>query len=687
MKLRQKSLLIVTISFFALFLLIFASANTIILNNYLELEERLAENDVQRAVNAIKMEIGFLQRILLDWSVWDDSYQFVQDGNAEYVESNLVPSTFIALHMDAILIINNEMQLVYGQGVDAKEEEIADMPDGMWEAVLEKKDWLTHKDVQSRAAGIIKLPEGPMLIASTAIVTSENTGPVMGTIIMGRLLQNDEMEHFSEASGLRLQYEEAAGQLPDDYKRALRALDKEADVFLHKVSLNELNAYTVIDDISGVPLLILKCILGRDVYRQGVESYKYFIGAIVGLGFFFSLLTWLLFHKFVISRLSLLSHELRGIVKNADHSLRAKVMGTDELSDITHDINNMLLSLELSDDEFNASIVNSLYENLAVLDTSGNIISANKIWYRFASSKDSFLKNCREPGDNMLQALNQNSGAHEYVKDIIGVLSDALKTDDYNSSLEFGDLEGGHGWFLMSITSFKGRGGGVVVSILDITHRKEVETALAKSLNESQMLLNEVHHRVKNNLHIISSFHNIQQDYTQNPEVQSILQESMNRVRAMALLHEKLYTLGSLSSINIYDYLIPVIHNLLETYEATDVTCRPRIEDISIPMDKLIPIGLIVNELFSNSLKYAFKDTGAGELIIRMSTHDDTVELVLGDNGVGIPDEVNLEEPDSFGFVIVNALVEQIDGRIRRRQGSKSIFDITIPLTKESENG
>nr|WP_081882649.1 histidine kinase dimerization/phosphoacceptor domain -containing protein [Methanobacterium sp. SMA-27] len=219
---------------------------------------------------------------------------------------------------------------------------------------------------------------------------------------------------------------------------------------------------------------------------------------------------------------------------------------------------------------------------------------------------------------------------------------------------------------------------GSLGMLTDITKRKEMEEELKKSLNEKEMLLKEIHHRVKNNLMVISSLLNLQSNYIKNKEDFDMFRESQNRAKSMALIHELLYRSDDLKSINFGDYMGTLIKDLFNTYinDPSHLKLNLDLQNIKLDINTSIPLGLIVNELVSNSMKYAFPDGREGEINISLKTEDGEYILIVGDNGVGIRDDIDFRNTDSLGLQLVNNLTQQIDGEIElnKKHGTEFII-------------
>ncbi len=196
----------------------------------------------------------------------------------------------------------------------------------------------------------------------------------------------------------------------------------------------------------------------------------------------------------------------------------------------------------------------------------------------------------------------------------------------------------------------------------------EADEQLKVLLHEKEVLLKEIHHRVKNNLQVISSLFNIQSGYIKDKEQAiRVFEESLNRIRSMAIIHEKLYKTREISKINFSEYLNDLTANIFRSYSSISSGIRVKIkaDDILLNIDIAIPLGLIVNELVSNSIKYAFPDKGRGEIMIELrSDKEGSLFLVVGDNGIGLPEGLDIGNTESLGLQLVKTLVRQLKGTI-----------------------
>lgn len=264
-------------------------------------------------------------------------------------------------------------------------------------------------------------------------------------------------------------------------------------------------------------------------------------------------------------------------------------------------------------------------------------------------------------------------------------------------------------------------GDGFALAWRDVTERKKSEKILRKSLEEKEILLKEIHHRIKNNMQVISSLLGLQSMYVNDKNSISILKESQERVKSMAIVHEKLYGSKDFTKINIKEYIKDLSMHLFNSFDAHKINLKVDGEDLFLDLDTAIPCGLIINELVTNSIKYAFPanyvckseneesnpsssihetknrkfsdsaneiyrpenrkfSDSANKIHVNLSSKDNELTLKLSDNGIGMPKGKNLENNDTLGFLIINTLVNQIHGSIKMYNKKGTTFEIKFPF-------
>lgn len=241
-----------------------------------------------------------------------------------------------------------------------------------------------------------------------------------------------------------------------------------------------------------------------------------------------------------------------------------------------------------------------------------------------------------------------------------------------------------HGDFLVSVTPLCDEEGILVGSVhvaRDITEKKRAEEQLKASLNEKEVLLREIHHRVKNNMQVISSLLSLQATYIADEQVKNVFMESRDRVKSMALIHEKIYSSVNLAKIDFGEYCRSLVAGISRSFHASAKRIRFDISggEVYFGVDTAIPCGLILNELVSNSLKHAFPGESNGIVGISLETvAQGGICLVVSDNGIGFPEHINFRIARTLGLRLVNMLVGQLRGTIEKTDGPGTTFTITL---------
>ncbi|MBV1878989.1 MAG: PAS domain S-box protein [Pseudomonadales bacterium] len=216
----------------------------------------------------------------------------------------------------------------------------------------------------------------------------------------------------------------------------------------------------------------------------------------------------------------------------------------------------------------------------------------------------------------------------------------------------------------------------------EIRENKQVQRELAESLKEKELLLKEVHHRVKNNMQVISSLLNIQAETVGDEIFASLLGESQQRIKSMSLIHENLYQSVDLTAIDFNDYINMLANSLQRFYAVKGSVVRLdiQVDHVLLDIETAVPCGLIINELISNSLKHAFEGVETYGLInVNFNLHENYYVLVISDNGIGLPDGFKLDSLNSMGMEIVSILTQQLDGKLKYISDHGTRFEISFP--------
>lgn len=338
MKIRLKTLIIVGGAVIVLGFIIYGVSQTVLIKGFLEIEEQMVEKDVRRAINSLYNDIYVIDSTNYDWSAWDDTYKFIQDRNEEYIESNLINDTFVTIGINVMLYFNSSGELIFGKAVDLDNGTETQIPQDLLDYIEENEFLLNHRNVEDNISGIILLPEMPAMISSRPILTSENKGPIRGALIMVRYIDEEEIKKLSQLT-----------QLSIEILRYNETKFPKEEISIEPVNQDYIIGYGVIPDINGKPSLVIKVSEKRDIYQQGKTTLYYYGFSIISLGLLLAIAMTFLLDTSIVSRLLKLNESVKKIEESGDVSKRIEVYGNDEIANLARRINDMLESLEKSE--------------------------------------------------------------------------------------------------------------------------------------------------------------------------------------------------------------------------------------------------------------------------------------------------------------------------------------------------
>jgi PAS domain S-box-containing protein len=339
-------------------------------------------------------------------------------------------------------------------------------------------------------------------------------------------------------------------------------------------------------------------------------------------------------------------------------------------------------ALQQSEERFRA-LIESSSDVTSVIDSQGRVLyqspNYRSVWGRDSQS---------EIGKDMFKDVHPDDAS--LVREAFAHL---IQNPDDPVQLQLRALHTDGSWRTLEVVARNRLGyqtvRGIVVNFRDITARKLAEERILGALEEKDALLKEIHHRVKNNMQIISSLLRLQASTTRSQRAVNMFRESQDRIRSLALIHDKLYHSQSLARIDLAEYVKCLVDELFNAYRPSasgvSVSVDVSVDGTLVDMDTSIPCGLIINELVTNALKHGFPGGRAGEIMVRVFEDEgDTLTLLISDNGVGIPTTVDTKDPESLGLQLVNALTRQLGGTIEMDSTKGTSFRITFPRKRDA---
>ena len=350
MTLRRKTFLIIVLTLFCSITVLYGVSKSILLDGFARLEKATAGQNINRALNSVSELLRDLDRRTVDWAIRDETYGFAGDNNLNYIGTNLTAATFLSLQINLVMFINSSGQIVFAKCFDLNKKEAIPVPEELKKSVNAGSPLLRHRpDPKDRITGIVLLTEGPMLVASSPVLTTQGKGPVRGTLVMGRYLDAAEIDRLGKVTGLSLTlYRFDDAKMPSDFRAALASLTPDVRYISRPLNEKRTAGYTLIKDIFGRPALIMRVDMPRDIYMQGIASLRYLIYILFAAGLAAGIGIFLIADKLVLTRLSRLSAEVNNIGARGDLSVRVSTAGDDELSSLASAINRTLAVLEES---------------------------------------------------------------------------------------------------------------------------------------------------------------------------------------------------------------------------------------------------------------------------------------------------------------------------------------------------
>ncbi|MEG4305401.1 response regulator [Microcoleus sp. D3_18a_C4] len=376
MQLRKKTLLIIGAALISLIVVLYATASTILLHDFHNLEAQYVRQDVARALDALDDDLSNLDTSAQDYAEWDDTYSFVETRNENFVKSNFVDSTFIYLRLNLLVLLDSNGKTIFSKGFDLKSQTEIPIPESLKQHLTEALlDSSTVDGDRPAKTGVLTLPEARLLIASKPILNSNSQGPPRGTLILGRYLDSSEIGLLSELTHLSVDFRlpsldfkvgaaNYSGHSAKALARSRQELEnvklkisnlKSVEILVEPLSDTLVAGYALIRDIHGNLALLLRVETDRIIYSQGQATLELFTLSILAVGLIFSAITLLLLEKLVLARLAALSTSVSNIAANGDPSLRVPMAGADELASLADAINRMLEALGNSQVERNES--------------------------------------------------------------------------------------------------------------------------------------------------------------------------------------------------------------------------------------------------------------------------------------------------------------------------------------------
>ena len=391
MSILKRTIIIVGCTCLVALALVFFISDAFFLKNYEELEKDSVAKNVNRVTEALSARLEALNTFCYDWAVWDDTYQFAQEYDQQYVDRNLHAETFDGSNLNLIMILNASGTIITGKAIDLNNGEEIALPDDLPDT-LSASGLAYPTDNDEGTSGIFLFGGQPMMVVSRQILTSLGEGPSTGSIIMGRFLDSEVISSLSTTTHLSINMltVTTAGINPE-YDSVARSLTNAGPIYIKALSAKSVAGYTFVKDLKGNPVGIFIVDIPRDIYAQGIKTTAVMHATFLFVGILFGGLFVLVIRKLILSRLTALGNSVNKIGSAGDLSSRVSISGNDELSRLAADINDMLGSLKNSEikrrsqQELIAHLLASTPTAILAFNESENVVLANKAFSKIFS--------------------------------------------------------------------------------------------------------------------------------------------------------------------------------------------------------------------------------------------------------------------------------------------------------------
>ena len=364
------------------------------------------------------------------------------------------------------------------------------------------------------------------------------------------------------------------------------------------------------------------------------------------------------------------------IQESQDGFKNKSVLNNIEKNNIDRGLRNMGFENSFNKKDYLGQLYDTTLNAILLLDENENIVDSNNGFEKiFHYNKEEIVGKHRDEFITPANLTGETSGIINRINQGVQVRKETKRIDRNGRTVDV--LVSGNRFILENNKI------GIFLVYTDISDQKHIEEQLKTSLIEKETLLREVHHRVKNNLQLISSLLNLQLKSKEEKSVEEMFNECQNRVKAISLIHEKLYQTNQITRIDFDKYIKSLATSLLKSFGITSSRIRitSKAENVFLTMDSAIPCGLIINELVTNSLKHAFKHGMSGEIVVDMKyRQDNKFVLTVKDNGLGLPSTLMVEKPETLGFSLIQSLIRQLDAKLEIEINKGTEFSITFSI-------
>jgi PAS domain S-box-containing protein len=665
----------------------------ITLSSASSIENEQAQSGVQRALTIMNLELSHIDGVVQDWAFWDDTYTFVETNSTDYIEGNLMDSTFTSLGIDLFVVVNSSKQFVFGKAYDLDNMIEAPLPEDLQQHLAPSSNLLNQSNTESGAMGIMLLEENPMLVASRPILTSERQGPVHGTLIMGRFLDSAEISSLAAMAGVSLVASTAdeSQSLPDlQSARPLTFQDHLS--FVRTLNSTVISAYTLLTDIEGSPAVVLEADMERSMFMQAQASLFYLGLSVSIVDVVFAGIVIALLSRLVLSRLASLSRKIGKIEKSGRLDERVSVGGSDELSSLAAGINRMLEKLGQKEE----AIRESQAEFEGLFRNNPEAACHTDLEYRVLEINPRFEK---------LFGYSVDEARGKHIDDLVVPSNKIEEAEALNKKASEGYVyfdterkrkDGSLVAVAVSACSMAvdGKTAGYIVIYKDISDLKIAEKKVLVAMEKLRVMGSLTRHDLRNKLQVFDGFsYLLRKKLTNDEEAKQYLEDMEQSSKQMLSILEfsRLYEQIGVEEPRYVDVeqLVDEASALFTSLESVELAngCG----GLRVLADSLL--RQIFYNLIHNTLKYGEKTSRMR--IYYEKAEDSELRLIYEDDGVGIPPSMRANlfkegcgKGTGYGLYLIKRICETYGWKIQEtgEQGHGVRFVMSIPYLNQNGN-
>lgn len=705
MRIRYKILLILSLITIVLMSSLYAVASFVMVDSISASEKTCSSADAERFVTNLNCVISSLDNSVNDWAKWDDTYYFMENGNSDYIKSNMLDDSFDNLQLNMILCFDTSKQLTYGKMYDLTNQTERPLNQEIVQDVADNENLFS--DPVGTPQGLILVDGMPMLVASHSILNSLLEGPSHGTMVMGRFLDKEELVALSILTGLPLSISTLSsvnGQ--SELSNALQHISPQRPIYANSLNETAMAGYVLLEDIQGNPIAVAQVLDNRAQLAQGKTALTYISLALTIIGIITFLVVALLIDKIVLSKLSLLNETVTGIRKTGDNSKRIKTNGKDELSSLSENINNMLdvidkhtRSLEMTVQEHTKDLFENQEKLRTILLASPDAIVATDLEGKITECNSqmcelSLLERDQLIGKSALDLLIDKR-SEERLVNLYNYLSAGQGIKRYEIGLVKGDsTQYPAELSINTIRNAQGSPTGFVAIVRDLSERKMLEQRLFNSERLAAIgeLAGMVGHDIRNPLTAIKNAAYVLKKKCNGcseahaPEMFDAIDKAVghsNKIVNDLLEYSR--------EVRIEPIQCSVKQLLAEAVSMVkiprDITLLDNTTDIKLMVDESKMVRVFIN-LIRNSLD-AMSDGGI--LQVSDTFENGYVSINFTDTGIGIPKDAipklftplytTKAQGMGFGLSISKRIIEAHAGKItvQSEVGKGTAITLTFP--------